>query len=74
MSLSFQQDFRRSLHLPGAVQMVDHRALVVGVPRQAYVEVLAKVHESCQQILAYPVLAASLVHRAQSAWRVQVVC
>ena len=54
--------------------MVDHRALVVGVPRQAYVEVLAKGHESCQQILAYPVLAASLVHRARSAWRVRVVC
>ena len=53
--------------------MVDHRALVVGVPRQAYVEVLAKVHESCQQILAFPVLAASLL-RARLVWRVRAVC
>ena len=54
--------------------MADHRALVVGVPHQAYVEVPARVHESCQRILAYPVLAASLLLRARLAWRVQVVC
>ena len=51
----------------------DHRALVEGVPHQVYVVVLVRVHESCQQILAFLVLAASLL-RARLVWRVRAVC
>ena len=72
MILSFLQDFQHN-HLLVVVQKEVHRALTAAVPRQVYVGVLARVHESCQQILAFPVLAASLL-RARLVWRVRAVC
>jgi len=72
MILNFQLDFQHNLGLVGLKE--DHRVLVEEVvPHQVYVGVLVRVHESCQQILAFPVLAASLL-RAQLVWRVRAVC
>ena len=60
MILSFQLDFQHSLGLVGLKE--DHRVLIAEVvPHQVYVGVLVKVHESYQQILAFLVLAASLL-------------
>ena len=73
MILSFQQDFQHNHFLLVVVLNEDHTALAEEAPHQVYVGVLVRVHESCQQILAFPVLAASLL-RARLVWRVRAVC
>ena len=73
MNLSFQQDFQQNRLLLVVDLKEDRRAQAVVAPHRVYVGALVRVHESCQQILAFPVLAASLL-RARLVWKVRAVC